>query len=211
MQARAFVKVLGTLRPGDLPPALDLEIPAGRTTAELIAFARTFLAFVRGHTGRRPMLYTSAGFLHDKLGGGAALSEYALLWLAAWGPAEPATPHVLWQSADNGQLHGVPFRVDLDRFAGTPAQLAALAGVRHHRPARHAELIRCPATMRPGDHGMNVRRVQGLLYAVGQHPGPIDGAAGDQTVAAVRRVQALAHLPVTGRVDAATWRYLLGV
>lgn len=211
-QALHFLRVLGQLHPGDLPPALDLEIPEGRTTAELVTFTRSFLAVVRGHTGRRPVLYTSASYLHDHLSGGVNIvPDYALLWLAAWGPAEPTTPHVLWQSSDRGELHGVPFAVDLDRMNGTGAQLANLAGIRTRLPARHVEQLRCPPTVKPGDHNGFVRRVQGLLFAVGQHPGAIDGIDGPATAAAVRRVQALAHLPVTGRVDPATWRVLLGV
>lgn len=208
-QAQLFLSHVAPLHVGELPPALDIEVTGGLTSAEILEWTKAFLGWVHAHSAREPAYYTSASFLHDHLAGGKPLAGYGLLWLAKWA-ATPGQPCVIWQRSDAGHLAGVPFAVDLDVYEGSAAQLAALAGVHPTKPAP-APTMHVPATVRRGDHGTNVRRVQALLYAIGQHPGPIDGKAGDETIAAVRRAQVLAHLTATGVVDAATWRALLGV
>ena len=52
------------------------------------------------------------------------------------------------------------------------------------------------------------RRVQQALNAAGYSIGVPDGRPGPQTVAALRKYQADRHLPVTGRIDAATLKSL---
>jgi len=47
----------------------------------------------------------------------------------------------------------------------------------------------------------DVKTVQSNLAALGYHPGPVDGLAGAQTRAAVRRYQADNGLPVNGKLS----------
>lgn len=47
----------------------------------------------------------------------------------------------------------------------------------------------------------DVKTVQSNLAALGYHPGPVDGVAGAQTRAAVRRYQADNGLPVNGKLS----------
>lgn len=58
--------------------------------------------------------------------------------------------------------------------------------------------------------GAPVLTLQRALAAKGFPPGPIDGAFGSGTAAAVRGFQAASGIAATGRVDAATWRTLVG-
>lgn len=60
-------------------------------------------------------------------------------------------------------------------------------------------------TLRRGDRGAAVVEAQTLLHAAGFSPGPIDGAFGPLTEAAVRGFQTNRGLLVSGEVDDATW------
>jgi peptidoglycan hydrolase-like protein with peptidoglycan-binding domain len=50
----------------------------------------------------------------------------------------------------------------------------------------------------------DIRKVQESLRDKGYSPGPIDGVAGPQTRAAIRKYQKAEGLPVTGRLDSET-------
>lgn len=52
--------------------------------------------------------------------------------------------------------------------------------------------------------------LQQMLSDLGHNPGPVDGAFGPLTLAAVTRFQVSAGLPGTGTVDQATWDALVG-
>ena len=60
------------------------------------------------------------------------------------------------------------------------------------------------STGAPGDQGAKVEALQRRLARLGFAPGPIDGAYGPQTKAAVEAFQMLADLKQTGRADAQT-------
>jgi peptidoglycan hydrolase-like protein with peptidoglycan-binding domain len=60
------------------------------------------------------------------------------------------------------------------------------------------------ATVKTGADGREVERLQAKLDALGLAPGPVDGAFGPQTEAAVTAFQRLAGLDETGRADADT-------
>jgi hypothetical protein len=60
-----------------------------------------------------------------------------------------------------------------------------------------------------GDHGVRVRVAQCLLRESGHYRGEIGGAYGERTHAAVRSLQKLRGLRVTGRTDRRTWTALL--
>lgn len=65
----------------------------------------------------------------------------------------------------------------------------------------------CP-TLRRGDQGPSVRRLQNLLLNRGINPGPVDGIFGFKTETAVRTFQTQSGLPVTGIATTATWTAL---
>ncbi|SMB89084.1 LysM domain-containing protein [Desulfonispora thiosulfatigenes DSM 11270] len=65
----------------------------------------------------------------------------------------------------------------------------------------------CP-TLRMGNRGAAVRRLQIALRYSGFYYGPITGYFGSMTDDAVRRLQQARGLPVTGVVNVATWKAL---
>lgn len=140
-QVENFCGCVGALGPGDLPPALDLEETSAENDewktvpkAERVHVALDWLTQVEARLGRRPIVYTRKGFVSRMLGKAGALTNY-VLWVAHYtAAAKPAVPDgwpgwTLWQHSDKGRVAGVKTKVDLDRFAGTPAELRALAGI----------------------------------------------------------------------------------
>lgn len=69
---------------------------------------------------------------------------------------------------------------------------------------------RTVATIRRGNKGDLVIWAQEHLYGAGARIA-IDGIFGPKTQAAVRSFQAHRHMPVTGKIDAATWNALLKI
>jgi len=129
-QAEIFVKTLGPLKPGDLPPALDLEwqsYPGGTKdekklargkdlgaraakfpASQVLAWALTFLERVEELTGITPVLYTGRSFWHYRLARTKRLARYPI-WQAAYvaldnlfGPPEHNPPVSM---AEAGTLH----------------------------------------------------------------------------------------------------------
>jgi peptidoglycan hydrolase-like protein with peptidoglycan-binding domain len=60
-------------------------------------------------------------------------------------------------------------------------------------------------TLRQGDHGEDVSRLQQLLEGAGFSPGPIDGMFGPRTEAAVRAFQEAKQLVADGIAGPDTW------
>ena len=131
-QARFFVSRAGTFQDrGDLPPVLDLEITGGLGPAALRSWVSTWLSTVEDLTGRRPILYFSPYFWIDHLGNSTAFTKYPL-WIAHYTTSSPKVPGgwsswTFWQRTDSGRVSGIGGNVDMNRFNGTSAQLAALA------------------------------------------------------------------------------------
>lgn len=73
-----------------------------------------------------------------------------------------------------------------------------------HRPRGVAPI----STLKPGDTGTQVKRLQRALAALGYKPGSIDGDYGSSTVEAVKRFQTASKLTVDGVVGPATLRAL---
>jgi GH25 family lysozyme M1 (1,4-beta-N-acetylmuramidase) len=131
--ARQVNGIGGTL----LPPVLDLEQTGGLSSAALISWTSSFLARVRQDTGRIPMIYSGPYFWSTAMAGSTAFSRYPL-WEAHYTTAtQPQSitgwpTWTLWQYSDGtfgspAAVPGIPAVVDRDRFAGTKAQLVALA------------------------------------------------------------------------------------
>ena len=124
------VEARGGLHPGDLPPALDLEVADGVPPALLRARARAWLGRVEAALGRTPIVYTSPGFWAD-LGADPAFGRYTL-WLAHWETPCPVLPGAwsrvrFWQDATDRTVPGIAEPVDTDWFDGTRADLERFA------------------------------------------------------------------------------------
>ncbi len=64
-------------------------------------------------------------------------------------------------------------------------------------------------TLDQGDQGQDVKNAQGLLFAHGNNPGPLDGIFGPVTLAAVRAFQQKAGIVIDGQIGPQTWGALL--
>jgi GH25 family lysozyme M1 (1,4-beta-N-acetylmuramidase) len=132
-QARVFAATIGTQTlAGTLPPVLDLEETGSLAPAALIDWTSTFLTTLQGLTGRTPMIYTYPYFWTQSMANTSAFTSYPL-WMASYGTSAPPTyawpTWTFWQYSATSSLDGIPTRnvLDMNRFNGTPAQLAALA------------------------------------------------------------------------------------
>jgi lysozyme len=133
-QADYFLATLGPSLPGDLPPALDLEVTDGLSGAAVAQSALAFVARLQEKTGRTPIIYTSASFM-SSIGNPTGFAPY-VLWVAHWTNMCPNLPPAwmdwsFWQNGDTGVVNGIPGQmVDVDQFNGTLADLQKFAGMR---------------------------------------------------------------------------------
>jgi lysozyme len=152
-QAATFVREVrarGGLGPGDLPPALDIEVDGGLPAAALRARAGTWLAEVEAALGRTPIVYTSPGFW-AQLEADATFGRYTL-WLAHWDTPCPALPGSwdrwrFWQDATDRIVQGIAEPADTDWFDGSRAELEAFAR-EERRPPLLAEPEPAPVVPR---------------------------------------------------------------
>jgi lysozyme len=209
------VQQQGGFRPGDLPPAIDIEEtslqgqPASAVLRNFTDLINELAAKLGSLTRNRrfvPLIYTN----HDTWSGLLGDPNFARypLWIANFGSAaQPVVPGswgegnwLFWQYADttSGVVPGA--RADLDRFN------ALAEGARGSEVLRVQQWLRDAAAKRRDD---------------ALDPGDPDGDFGPKTAAAVRRVQALdlnpdgaygpvmSPLPETGIVDVVSWAKLL--
>lgn len=116
-QARFFIKNV-KLKPGDLPPVLDIETTGNVSPGMLKAKAMAWLKVVEDHYGVKPIIYTYVDFYKKYLG--EEFDEYPL-WIAHY--YQKHRPRisrnwVLWQHNDRGNVDGITSKVDFNVFNG---------------------------------------------------------------------------------------------
>jgi len=116
-QARFFISKVELL-PGDLRPAVDVEILGHGTEPGLADRLRRFLELVEGHYGVKPIIYTSPKFWNAHVGEG--FGGYPL-WVAEYGVEEPTVPEgwerwTIWQWRDSHEIPGIEKDADLSRL-----------------------------------------------------------------------------------------------
>lgn len=116
-QARFFLST-ADLRPGDLAPAVDIELIGHGTEPGLAGRFQRFLEIVARETGVRPVVYTSPEFWNAHLT--SAFGDHPL-WVAEYGVPEPQVPEgwqrwTLWQHRDDDSIPGVEKDADLSRL-----------------------------------------------------------------------------------------------
>jgi lysozyme len=117
----------GGLKPGDLPPVLDLETDSGLTPSVVVARAKIWLAKIEAAIKVKPIVYTAA-FMSNVIG--TNFSGYTL-WVANYETTCPTMPSGwtdwhFWQSSDKGSVAGITGNVDTNFFNGTLPQLEAI-------------------------------------------------------------------------------------
>lgn len=205
-QARAFIATVGNLGESDLPPALDVEFPGGRsetrmTAGQLLDGVREAWQTLRARYGVAPIIYTSARVWQEDLANLPApdLVE-SPLWLARYhflkGPAiygaatfaggrlNPPVPPP-WGDATNWWIH---------QYQGDAVKLPGF-------PTGNVDMNRFN-TMTRGATGDRVRWVQRRL---GIAPSGVFDAATD---GALRAFQNRKRIGADGVVDPRTFAYL---
>ena len=134
-QAESFLRIVGRLEPGDLPPVLDLEVPLAWSNIEPGArapLAIQWLETLESRLGVTPIVYLSPAFATEIMRNAPALARFPL-WLAHYTDAaapdvaKPWNSWTFWQYTREGKTPGVTLPVDLDRFNGSLDDLKALA------------------------------------------------------------------------------------
>jgi GH25 family lysozyme M1 (1,4-beta-N-acetylmuramidase) len=120
--------------PGELPPALDLEVTGNLSPANLTLWTQAWLSEVQARTGVQPFVYTSPKFWQKYLSDTDAIAASGTpLWIAHWTKdASPLLPALgwdgkswtFWQWSDCSTVPGFAHCVDADRFSG--ADLASI-------------------------------------------------------------------------------------
>jgi len=141
-QVTNFVDAVGSLKTGDLPPVLDLEVPSDWTSipqAKRVQLVVDWCDAVEKALGVAPILYLSPNFVSEVLGTqyAAVLKKYQL-WIANYGVKQPNVPlpwtdWTFWQTTETGTVSGVVGEVDLDLYNGTIGNLQDLVVKRKKR------------------------------------------------------------------------------
>ena len=137
-QADHFVNAVKKLNDnGELPPVLDLEVTDNQANQTIIERAKTWLDRVQQGLGKRPIIYSSPGFLKYNFvvpGGGPPLwTKDYVLWIANYGVDQPYLPKgwlkwTFWQYSESGKVNGINASVDLNWYNGTVEELYQFAG-----------------------------------------------------------------------------------
>jgi len=128
-QADWFIRNVPRER-GALPPVLDLEWTRSRNCpqrpdgATIRREANVFLNMVEAHYGQRPIIYTTPDYWRDT-GIGALRAEFWLRSVADH-PASvyPGQAWTFWQYTGTGDVPGIPGKVDINAFRGSPGAWA---------------------------------------------------------------------------------------
>ncbi|MBP2616772.1 glycoside hydrolase family 25 protein [Chryseobacterium jejuense] len=115
------------LESGDLPPILDIEkIPKRKTNKKLIEDLKVWCKIVEETYGEKPIIYTYYHYYKDFLKG--EFEGYPL-WLANYNDVPTPSPDSqwdFWQFTENGIVHGINTKVDLDIYNGNSWSLKRL-------------------------------------------------------------------------------------
>ncbi|MEY8761706.1 glycoside hydrolase family 25 protein [Chryseobacterium tongliaoense] len=115
------------LESGDLPPILDIEkIPKRKTNKKLIEDLKVWCKIVEETYGEKPIIYTYYHYYKDFLKG--EFDDYPL-WLANYNDVPVPSPDSnwnFWQFTENGIVHGINSKVDLDLYNGSLWSLKGL-------------------------------------------------------------------------------------
>jgi len=161
-QARLFISTV-PLRPGDLPPVLDVEATRFHDVAEMRREVRQWLDAVESHYKVRPILYSNYTFYRHYLAG--HFDDYPL-WLAHYEverPTLPASRWIIWQHSDESYVPGIRGTVDFNVFQGSYAALLALRVGPPPAPARPSPAPTPAKTARPGSFRKLLNRAAELV------------------------------------------------
>jgi lysozyme len=124
-QAKNFIQTV-KLRKGDLPPVLDIEkLPESQSLDSLKLGLQRWLNYVEKHYKVKPIIYSGEkyyqDFLEDEFDG-------YTFWIANYNPWKETMDDDwnFWQFSEKGVIEGIPEKVDLNLYNGTPKMLRYL-------------------------------------------------------------------------------------
>jgi lysozyme len=118
VQAQHFIKTVGPLLPGDLPPVLDIEENKVWTKEKLNSEAMIFVNELFKFYHVKPIVYTYVNFYSEKLFN--QFDDYHF-WAAHYErKTAPDTKRnwTIWQHSEKGQVSGINEKVDFNVFNG---------------------------------------------------------------------------------------------
>jgi lysozyme len=121
-QAENFIATV-RLEPGDLPPVLDIEnLPKEQSMDSLRVGLRRWLKKVEAHYKVRPIIYSGESYYTDFLKN--SFKEYPF-WIANYHffVEDFKTDWKFWQFTEKAKIEGIPGRVDVNIYNGTPKML----------------------------------------------------------------------------------------
>ncbi|QBQ40755.1 glycoside hydrolase family 25 protein [Sphingobacterium psychroaquaticum] len=124
-QAKNFIRLV-KLKPGDLPPVLDIEErPRRQSMDSLKVGLKRWLDEVEQHYGVQPILYSGDSYFTDFLE--KEFSDY-VLWIANYNfwIDRPKKHWDFWQFSERGAVDGIKGNVDLNMFNGDIEDLERL-------------------------------------------------------------------------------------
>ncbi|WP_294243180.1 GH25 family lysozyme [uncultured Chryseobacterium sp.] len=126
IQANNFLENV-KLESGDLPPILDIEkIPKRKTNEKLLEDLKVWCRIIEETYGKKPIIYTYYHYYKDFLKG--EFDGYPL-WLANYNDVPAPAPDNrwdFWQFTENGIVHGINTKVDLNLYNGNAWSLHRL-------------------------------------------------------------------------------------
>lgn len=128
-QAKDFIRVVGQINPGELPPVCDWETEDDLEDGKDIEEVQKFLNIIEAHFGVTPIIYSGSYFASDKQLP-KSFARYPL-WLAHYTKGNPRIPkpwekYCFWQITDKAQVAGVKNPCDCNYFLGTREDLSNL-------------------------------------------------------------------------------------
>lgn len=128
-QAADFIKVVGTIYPGELPPVCDWETEDDPADGKDISEVQEFLDIIEKHFGMTPIIYSGSSFANDKKLP-ASFKRYPL-WVAHYTKGAPKIPgpwpsFTFWQNTDKAKVKGVKNPCDFNFFNGSIEDLKNL-------------------------------------------------------------------------------------
>lgn len=119
VQANNYLQAV-KLERGDLLPILDIEkIPHRKSHKELIRDLKIWLKIVEEAYHEKPIIYTYYSYYRDYLKDDFK-DEYPI-WMANYNDVDMPSPDddwAFWQFTENGIVHGINTKVDLNIFNG---------------------------------------------------------------------------------------------
>ena len=120
-QAENFINSV-ELKPGDMPPVLDIEQTYGVSPERLRERAKEWLQTIRDYYHVTPIIYTNVDFYKQYLKDD--FDEYPL-WIAHYLQKDRPSIYrdwAFWQHSEAGRVNGILTRVDFDVFNGDSAE-----------------------------------------------------------------------------------------